>query len=164
MSEDTTPSLSQYFGSTDIKQDQLDFTQEITAASNKICDLKLEDNQKSANKNEPEVCRIFAETPPQPKDPTAAFFDLIGNSHTTGANGIISDLGISASNDDGYSARVAVGTEADRRRDAWIPSEKTRQCLIASMTATPGTYFPDRDLLTMPGVLLEEELVSSVIM
>ncbi|KAJ8963409.1 hypothetical protein NQ318_018889 [Aromia moschata] len=161
MSDNAASSLSQYFGSPDDKRDQLDFAQELSDASSRIGGLKLDDNQRGADQNEPEVCRMFAESPPQPKDPTAAFFDLIGNSHVSAASGIISDLGIS-SNDDGYSPRVAVGTEADRRRDAWIPGERTRQSLIACATATPGTYCPDRDMLTMPGVLLEEELGDAV--
>lgn len=159
MSDNSVPNLSQYFGSSEFSQD---FSSQLNDTSNKIQQLKIDDNQQSVPpKKNSELSRLFSEAS-QPKDPAASFFDLIGNTQiTTAPNGIMSDLGFSSNNnDDGYTARVAVGSEADRRRDAWIPSEKTRQCLIACATAAQGTFVTDKDMLTMPGVLLEEELVS----
>lgn len=97
MSEDSKLLLNQYFSSNDETNDSTkhtDVLDDIAEASNRIGSLKLEDSVNST-KNEPEVCRIFAETPPQPKDPTAAFFDLIGNASTaSSSSGIITDFGI----------------------------------------------------------------------
>lgn len=90
MSESKQPTLSQYFG-TD-KESDIDAAKDLENVSDKINNIRLDDKEET--KNEPEICRIFMETPPQPKDPTAAFFDLIGNPATATA-GIVTELGLS---------------------------------------------------------------------
>lgn len=66
------------------------------------------------------------------------------------------------------SARAAIGdpfslsmsmSDSDRRHDAWIPSQKTREILVAMVTSDQGSYTPDSDSVTRPGVLLEEDQV-----
>jgi hypothetical protein len=50
------------------------------------------------------------------------------------------------------------GSDSDRRRNAWIPSEEVRRVLVLTATNSPGSMTPD-DNLTKPGVVLEEEMV-----
>lgn len=81
MSDRPLPSLSQYFGSTEKQKrhsEDIEGSALLSETASKFNSLQLDDNKK----NEPEVCRLFSETPIQPKDPTAVFFDLISNSST----------------------------------------------------------------------------------
>lgn len=61
-----------------------------------------------------------------------------------------------ATEQDVFTASL-LSSDADRRHDAWIPSESTKQALIAMSTSPPGTYFPEKDLLTMPGIAVKED-------
>lgn len=63
-----------------------------------------------------------------------------------------------ATEQDVFTASL-LSSDADRRHDAWIPSATTRQALIAMSTSPPGTYFPEKELLTMPGIAVKEDFV-----
>lgn len=54
-------------------------------------------------------------------------------------------------------------SDNDRRNDAWIPSETTRQAFITMATSAPGTYVPDPSLLTSPHILADEPQVYNII-
>lgn len=52
------------------------------------------------------------------------------------------------------------GTTDDEREshDAWIAKAATRQALDVLTAAPPGTHFPEKEHLTMPGVIITEDL------
>lgn len=86
MAENNSSSaISQYFEGDTV---QLTAKDDVDDVAKQMTDLKVADKPK----DEPEVCRLFAEAPPQVKDPTAVFFDLIGNPSSSQAGGMVSDL------------------------------------------------------------------------
>jgi hypothetical protein len=60
--------------------------------------------------------------------------------------------------DDVFTASLNMN-EADRQRDAWIPSELTRQTLVSMITSPPGTFYPKQEQLTMPGLISNDPQV-----
>ncbi|XP_046416864.1 trafficking protein particle complex subunit 12 [Neodiprion fabricii] len=52
-------------------------------------------------------------------------------------------------------------TASDIHRDAWIPSDQTKKVLASIATSTPGSNFPDRENLTMPGLTLQGDLTDT---
>lgn len=88
---ESPPNLSQYFGPP--KQPKLtshaavDLADEVDEAAAGVKRVRLREEAG----DEPEVCRLFAaEASAKPSDPTASFFDFIGNA--AGATGIGADL------------------------------------------------------------------------
>lgn len=55
-----------------------------------------------------------------------------------------------------------VDKAGDRRRDAWIPDEEAQKALLKAQSSPKGSFTPEREALTMPGLLLEEELADSL--
>ena len=60
---------------------------------------------------------------------------------------------------DPFSASLQMSDE-DRRYDAWIPSEETKNILITMATSPPGTYIPQSEQLCLPSLVVTESQVS----
>lgn len=56
-----------------------------------------------------------------------------------------------AGSDDPFATALNM-SELDRRNDAWLPSEETRNVLISVATQQYSTVFIDKENLTMPGL------------
>jgi tetratricopeptide (TPR) repeat protein len=132
------------------------------------------ENQTKPVSNEPVVCKIFAQEETKPLKQSASFFDAIGPSKKEAEPFRLGEIDFSmgdSSNEGPFPSPlqgfedpldVVNGTESDRAREAWIPSETTRRALIMVATSAPGTYALDKELLTMPGVVLEEDMTDNV--
>uniref|UniRef100_A0A0A9XAH5 Trafficking protein particle complex subunit 12 n=3 Tax=Lygus hesperus TaxID=30085 RepID=A0A0A9XAH5_LYGHE len=155
-------------------------TQDLFASSQSSPSISTKMGELNLDTSEPEIsaCKIFAN---ESKVQNSSFFDMISPSGSDTVDGFQSDptdVGSSGSifsydinNEGPYPSplqgfedmsEIFNGAECDRTREAWIPSDATRRALIMAATSPPGMYAADKDILTMPGVLLEEEMVDSV--
>ncbi|GBP67427.1 Trafficking protein particle complex subunit 12 [Eumeta japonica] len=93
----------------------------------------------------------------------ATFFDTIGPEHQLGTSKTTISPDILGQAMDGLVLKdQQVDKEADRRRDAWIPNEEAKKILMKAQSSPKGSFFPDREVLTMPGLILEEELADAL--
>lgn len=151
-------------------------TSKITTA---ISSLHLDQNE-----SEPVVCKIFSQDSNKniKEVPSSkSFFDLIspssdsedvGQKEIQKSNYLSSQVSSLLQSNEGPFpsplqgfedvSDVFNGTESDRSREAWIPSEETRRALILAATSAPGSYSPDKEMLTMPGTVLEEDMIDGV--
>ncbi|XP_045513452.1 trafficking protein particle complex subunit 12 isoform X2 [Pieris brassicae] len=175
------PNLSQYFGSSEIPPASQFFDEIGTSPSEMVQSVYLGDSEGAQTATTPQVRASFVQSQEGPTDilPTVSgstsipvtslpdpstFFDTIGPDPpigvlktNTGSAAMITDAmdGLSIKNQ-------PVDKEADRRRDAWIPDEEAKKTLIKAQSSPKGSFFPEREVLTMPGIVLEEELADAL--
>ncbi|XP_047539986.1 trafficking protein particle complex subunit 12 [Vanessa atalanta] len=187
---DNKPSLSQYFGSNEVPPASQFFDEIGTSPTDMIQSVYLGDpdtrpqttstgifpqNMTTSfiqNKMPQEM--TFTNVVPTVSGSTAipaaslpdpsTFFDTIGPEPQIGsikssatATSVLSDAmdGLSIKNQ-------PIDKDADRRRDAWIPNEDAKKTLLKAQSSPKGSFFPEREVLTMPGIVLEEELADAL--
>ncbi|XP_037076802.1 trafficking protein particle complex subunit 12-like [Pollicipes pollicipes] len=112
----------------------------------------------TAQGDEEEVPLTDDVTPPAP--PAPPFEGLPSGSASA-------DLELAVTPDDPamsgeLTASCLPNTEMDRQFDAWVPSEETQRVLSSMSQSLPGTFYPRRDSLTLPGCSLQSELTDPV--
>lgn len=73
----------------------------------------------------------------------------------------IGDIAAFPENADPFLSSLCAN-DVDRRTNAWIPSEITQQVLVAMVTSTPGSYFPDSNHMSLPKIMIEAPLVTTI--
>ncbi|XP_013137876.1 PREDICTED: uncharacterized protein LOC106102831 [Papilio polytes] len=187
---DNKPSLSQYFKSSEVPPASQFFDEIGTSPSEMIQSVYLGENEanttKTTNIFTQNVTTSFAQTkvtqeltfgtvlptvsgstpiPATSLPDPSTFFDTIGPEPQLGSSKstIAVPPALITEAIDGLSIKnQPVDKEADRRRDAWIPNEEAKKTLLKAQSSPAGSFFPEREVLTMPGLVLEEELADAL--
>ncbi|KAF9803408.1 hypothetical protein SFRURICE_007254 [Spodoptera frugiperda] len=186
---DNKPSLSQYFGDKEVPPASQFFDEIGTSPSDMVQSIYLgepEANQTTTNNLFPQNMSVsftqhktseemtFTNVLPTVSGSTAVpaaslpdpstFFDTIGpEPQIAPTKPSIATPTVLAEAMDGLSIKnQPVDKEADRRRDAWIPNDEAKKTLMKAQSSPKGSFFPEREVLTMPGLILEEELYLGV--
>ncbi|OWR53560.1 trafficking protein particle complex subunit 12 [Danaus plexippus] len=176
---DNKPTLSQYFGGSEIPPASQFFDEIGTSPSEMIQSIYLGESEAGisaprAFTSPPDPQEIFTNVIPTVSSATAVpatslpdpstFFDTIGPEPQIGSSksNLISAAVITEAMDGLSVKNQPVDKEGDRRRDAWIPNEEAKKTLLKAQSSPKGSFFPEREVLTMPGLVLEEELADAL--
>ncbi|XP_026333735.1 trafficking protein particle complex subunit 12 [Hyposmocoma kahamanoa] len=188
---DNKPSLSQYFSDSEAPPVSQFFDEIGTSPSDMIQSVYLGDSEDTMNQTtapilfpqnmtasftqhriDPDV--TFSNVVPTVSGSTSVpatslpdpstFFDTIGPEPQIGPtkSGIASPNTLTEAMDGLSIKNQPVDKEADRRRDAWLPDEEAKKTLMKAQSSPKGSFFPEREVLTMPGIVLEEELADAL--
>ncbi|XP_063542484.1 trafficking protein particle complex subunit 12 [Cydia strobilella] len=184
---DNKPSLSQYFGETEVPPASQFFDEIGTSPSDMIQSVYLGESEASqpASSNlfptnmtasfsqlkvgdemkfgsvVPTVSGTTALPATSLPDPST-FFDTIGPEPQMAMSGIAAPNILTEAMDGLAVKDQPVDKEADRRRDAWIPNDEAKKVLLKAQSVPKGAFFPEREALTLPGVIFDEELPDSL--
>ncbi|XP_075985558.1 trafficking protein particle complex subunit 12 [Anticarsia gemmatalis] len=186
---DNKPSLSQYFGDKEVPPASQFFDEIGTSPSDMIQSIYLGDNEgpqtTAANLFPQNMSASFtqhkmtdelsftnvlptvsgsASVPATSLPDPSTFFDTIGpEPQIVPSKSGITHPAILTEAMDGLSIKnQPVDKEADRRRDAWLPNDEAKKTLMKAQSSPKGSFFPEREVLTMPGLVLEEELADAL--
>ncbi|KAI8433069.1 hypothetical protein MSG28_013927 [Choristoneura fumiferana] len=180
---DNKPSLSQYFGETEVPPASQFFDEIGTSPSDMIQSVYLGESEvtqtTSANLFPTSMTASFtqqkvtedmkfasvvptvsgtAALPATSLPDPSTFFDTIGPDPQMSVSGIATPNILTEAMDGLGIKDQPVDKEADRRRDAWIPSEEAKKVLLKAQSSPRGAFFPEREVLTIPTIIFEEEL------
>ncbi|XP_049879965.1 trafficking protein particle complex subunit 12 [Pectinophora gossypiella] len=188
---DNKPSLSQYFADSEAPPASQFFDEIGTAPSDMIQSVYLGDTEGASNPTttanlfpqnmtasftqhriaqEVTFSNVLPTVSGTASLPAAAlpdpstFFDTIGPEPQIGPpkSGLASPNVLTEAMDGLSVKNQPVDKEADRRRDAWLPNEEAKKTLMKAQSSPKGSFFPEREVLTMPGIVLEEELADAL--
>ncbi|CAH2057014.1 unnamed protein product, partial [Iphiclides podalirius] len=186
---DNKPSLSQYFSSSEVPPASQFFDEIGTSPSEMIQSVYLGENEVNTTTGTNLFSQNVSATLTQQKNsqettftnvlPTVSgssaipatslpdpstFFDTIGPEPQIGSNksGMATPAILTEAMDGLSIKNQPVDKEAERRRDAWIPTEEAKKTLLKAQSSPKGSFFPEREVLTMPGLVLEEELADAL--
>ncbi|KAL4705456.1 hypothetical protein ACJJTC_007028 [Scirpophaga incertulas] len=181
---DSRPPLCQYFGDTEVPPASQFFDEIGTSPSDMIQSVYLGDGggnsaslstslfgQTSLTQSIDSQDNAFADIVPTVSGSTAlpaknlpdpsTFFDTIGPEPQIplSPNYRISSSAVLVDAMEGLTIKnQLMDIEEQRRRDAWIPDDEALRSIVKAQSSPSGSFFPDRESLTMPGLVLEEEL------
>ncbi|XP_052759258.1 trafficking protein particle complex subunit 12 isoform X2 [Galleria mellonella] len=164
---DNKPSLSQYFGNTDVPPASQFFDEIGTSPSDMIQSVYLGESEGPQELTFSSVLPTVsgsASVPATSLPDPSTFFDTIGPEPQIGApkSNLVNPAIITEAMDGLSIKNQPVDKEADRRRDAWIPNDEAKKTLMKAQSSPKGSFFPEREVLTMPGLVLEEELADAL--
>ena len=152
--------------------DSISDTSNVSEMSSSFNTIMQNDSDASKKNSDVQVFTFFSKQSPKenkPENPLPASSEKAFNNPSYPVNSVANLLtdtdlmkGIDSNLDESFTTSVQ-SSHMDHRHNAWIPSERTKAALLEMSTSATGTYFPDKDLLTMPGIMLQEEMVNITI-